>query len=327
MTTPQHGPPASNPILSHYESFERETPFVTRHIIKSLTLSYFISYFFDLTWPLKNSPIFTLGRFELYRIILSPFVCDSLMLLVFSYFSFLRHGKPLEHMMGSTGFAMLVLTIGVLTNIIYIILCLSACLLTSNILYLAGSSVGIWIILLGLISLECSSTTAPSHQNLFMWKIPTLYYPIALLVFFVVFSGESSLVPYIISVGVGYAYGFGKLDRLKLGATRRKRWEKTLLRKFTTMAGWVAGPTGNELVVQSGDAIQTPVATIASLPAKMKNNVSDSVTNSFSGQGHTLGKPAKRSGSSDRALALAAAEKRCILSEKVEENDEEKGTG
>jgi len=253
MSSSVDRPPESFLSLSTYESVRRDTPLVTRCILTSLTISYGLSYLIDLTWPLQNMPLFTLTRFELYRLILAPFVCTSLVSLVFAYFSFFGHVKRLELALGSTAFGALVLTIGTLTNIIYLILCVLGWAITQDLRHMAGSSVGIWTVLLGIISMECCAEGSPSHRNFFMFTVPTLYYPVALLGFIALLSGGVPL-SYVISVGVGYAYGYNKLDCLKLGHVRRKRWEQTLLRKFTTMVGWVAGPSDGEWNIRNSDA-------------------------------------------------------------------------
>lgn len=343
MSSSQDRPPESNPVLSSYESFQRDTPLVTRYVLTSLTLSYGLSYAIDLTWPLQNMPLFTLNRLELYRLVLAPFVCTSLISLIFAYVSLLGHGKRLEHALGSTAFGALILTIGTLTNIIYLILCVLGWAITQDIRLMAGSSVGIWTVILGIISMECSTEGAPSHRNFFMFTVPTLYFPIALLVFIALVGGGVPL-PYVISVGVGYAYGYRKFDRLKLGHERRKRWEQTVFRKFTTMVGWVAGPSGsdwNTSTSENNDA-QTWTPTMfrpsGAEPSTPNNNSSDTNAASFGGTGQTAGRPVQRSntapiiplsGKSDRgALLAAAAERRAAgvaLKKGADENDEEKG--
>jgi len=344
MSSSQDRSPDPNPVLSAYESFQRDTPLVTRYVLTSLTLSYVLSYATDLTWPLQNMPLFTLTRLELYRLVLAPFVCTSLMSLIFAYISLTGHGKRLEHAMGSTAFGALILTIGTLTNIIYLILCVLGWAITKDIRHLAGSSVGIWTVLLGIISMECCTEGSPSHRNFFMFTVPTLYYPIALLVFIALLSGGLPL-SYVISVGVGYAYGYKKFDRLKLGHVRRKRWEETVFRKFTAMEGWVPGPSDSEWnpinSEANNDQAWTPTMfrPSAAQPPASSNSIADTNATSFGGTGQTVGRPVQRSnivnippqlsGNFDRGALLAAAADRRVatiaLEKGVDEDDEEKG--
>lgn len=344
MSSSQDAPPDSNPVLSSYESFQRDTPLVTRYVLTSLTLSYALSYVIDLTWPLQNMPLFTLTRLELYRLVLAPFVCTSLISLIFAYVSLTGHGKRLEYALGSTAFGALILTIGTLTNIIYLIVCVLGWAITQDIRHLAGSSVGIWTVLLGITSMECCVEGSPSKRNFFMFTVPTLYYPIALLVFIALLSGGVPF-PYVISVGVGYAYGYKRFDRLKLGHVRRKRWEQTVFRKFTTMEGWAAGPSGGEWNTSTSETNNEQPWTPAifrpsgAQPSISNNNISDTDATSFGGPGQAVGRPVQRSnivnittpssGDVDRgALLAAAAEGRAaaVAPEKFyNEDDEERG--
>ena len=73
---------------------------------------------------------------------------------------------------------------------------------------------GIWTVLLGIIAVECSEAPPETKRRLFFLEIPTLYYPLVLLALFSMFAGVK--LAYCLGVAVGYAYGYGKLDRWKV---------------------------------------------------------------------------------------------------------------
>jgi hypothetical protein len=75
-------------------------------------------------------------------------------------------------------------------------------------------------------------------RKVFVFTVPTIYYPLALLGIFSLIGGFS--FNYLISIGVGYLFGFGHLDRLKISNARCKVWEETFLDGLTHQDGWVS---------------------------------------------------------------------------------------
>jgi len=170
-------PPSNNPILSAYLSFVQTTPLVTRYIISLATFTYLISWFVDPTLALTCIPYFTILKLELYRAIISPILCTSILNLIFAYLSFVEHGRRLEFALGSSAFASLLFLLGVATNIAYITVCFLLYLFSGrNVMYLMGGSGSIWILILALIASECSKAPQGSKRRLFVVEVPTLYY-------------------------------------------------------------------------------------------------------------------------------------------------------
>eukprot|EP00586_Coscinodiscus_wailesii_P012516 CAMPEP_0172512252 /NCGR_PEP_ID=MMETSP1066-20121228/242866_1 /TAXON_ID=671091 /ORGANISM="Coscinodiscus wailesii, Strain CCMP2513" /LENGTH=347 /DNA_ID=CAMNT_0013291973 /DNA_START=96 /DNA_END=1139 /DNA_ORIENTATION=+ len=339
-SNPNASPPETNPVLSGYESFVQNTPLVTRYVMTTLTVSWFVSWFVDPVFPLANIPLFTIYHFELYRIVLSPLICSSLLSLIFAYISFTDNGKRLEYSMGSTGFLWLILTIGGMTNLVFVAVCLFFYYVTAAQAFLVMPSQGIWIILLGVIAVECSNAPEGTKRKLFVFEVPTLYYPIAILFLFSLFGGFS--LAYLISVGVGYAYGYGYLDRLKVTNATFTRWEDGCLNNFTRRQGWVVGhaatganawlplnnPAGNEegggwtptAITRGRNANQETGGTVASAPSggwgtPAKKDASSSKPAFPSSRGQTLGGGSTRTSDDARAARLAALERRAAASQ------------
>jgi membrane associated rhomboid family serine protease len=200
-----NAPPPPNPVLDAYEGFVRETPLITRYILLTQCVTWFLSFFIDLSLAVANIPHWTILKFEVYRLLLSPFVCTSFFSLLFAYMSFVDNGKRLEFSMGSAAFGFLVLTLGVITNTAFLLLSFTLYGVTGNRTWLFVPSLGIWIILFGVISIECSRAPPESKRKLFFFEVPTIYYPLGLFGLFSLFGGFQ--LSYLISIGVGYAYG------------------------------------------------------------------------------------------------------------------------
>lgn len=230
-------PPSDNPILNTYETFYHETPFITRTIITTQAFSWALSFFVDLTFSLANIPIFTVVHFEVYRIFTSVFLCTNFVSLAFAYFSFVETGRRLENSIGSTEFAFLFLSIGALTNILYCVVgaFLDALLGTQYFFFLP--SFGVWLVLFGLTAFESIKAPQGTARKLFLFTVPTKYYPLALLGLFSLIGGFS--LAFLISIGIGYAYGIGIMEWFRISSTRCRACEENFLENFTHGEGWI----------------------------------------------------------------------------------------
>lgn len=253
-SSPSSEPPTANPVLTAYDGFVEKTPFVTRHILTAQFVSYLISWFMDPHFALSNMLNFTIFKLEVYRLVLSPLVNNSFLALLFAYISFSDHGKRLELSMGSTSFGWLCFMIAILTNLVFSLLTLCLYLISSSgtasrLLFLPAE--GIWLILFGTVALECvqarQRTNATSHRRLFLAQVPVLYYPAALYLFFAFISAQVS-IPYLISLLLGYAIGFGYVDKylarvlkVQLSAVTVRQYEESWLLTFTRRTGWISG--------------------------------------------------------------------------------------
>ncbi|EED95598.1 predicted protein [Thalassiosira pseudonana CCMP1335] len=233
-----NGPPQPNPVLTAYEGYVRDTPLLTRYILNSLLLSYLLSFFANPAYALANIPLFTIFKFELYRIFTSPLVCADILSLIFAFMGFMNHGIKLEQSVGSCMFGVLFFTLTVASNVLFLLVSVLLWGLTNSESYLVGASMGIWSVLLAIIAVECSQAPPDTKRKLFFLTVPTLYYPLVLLALFSMFAGVK--LAYCLGVAVGYAYGYGKLDRLKVKVERARKWEGGCLRGFVGRMGWIS---------------------------------------------------------------------------------------
>jgi membrane associated rhomboid family serine protease len=335
-------PPPPNPVLTAYEDFRRNTPVVTRSILTVLVLSYLLSWVIDPHFAMANIPQFSVFGFEIYRILTSPLVNTRFFSLLFAFLSFTSQGKRMENSMGSTAFGVLCLTMGVLANVLFLV---------TNVLlyyvsggeqaYLFTAAAGIWLILFGIIAMECVQAPRGTQRPLFFCKIPTIYYPLALFAVFGLF-GQSFSVANLISMGIGYAYGFGYLDGLKPSAPRISQWEETILADWTRNEGWVTGQAilgsdawseanggsaseGMSLpTMQRGSAQRTSAVSEATGSARagsvFRSGIREDANNAAdhasllanAGSGHTLGTTSRRP-TDPRTARLEALERRGIV--------------
>ncbi|KAL9183704.1 hypothetical protein ACHAXT_004560 [Thalassiosira profunda] len=235
------GPPQPNPVATALEGYQRDTPLITRYVLNSIVVSFAFSFVFSPAYLLANIPIYTVFKFQLYRILTSPLICSDALSLFFAFYAFMNHAVKLEQSMGSSMFAVLFFTLTIATNVLFLVLSILLWGLTNSESYLASASMGIWTVLLGIIAVECSEAPPEMKRRLFFLEVPVLYYPLVLLALFSMFAGIK--LAYVLGVAVGYAYGNGKMDRWKVKVETVRKWENRdqggCLSGFVQRAGFV----------------------------------------------------------------------------------------
>ena len=305
-------PPLHNPILSAYESFLKDTPLVTRYTLTTLVCSWCLSFLVDASFALNTVPYFTIYYLEIYRIVVSPLICQSTLSLIFAYFSFLENGKRLEHSLGSTGFACFMLTIGCITNITFCAICWLLSRITNDEGYLYWQSSGIWTILFGIVATECSKAPPLERRRFILVRVPSTLYPLYLWIVFLLLDAGNMAFAYLISLAVGYAYGYGYLERLQVSPTKLRQWEESLPSRFTQQHGWVVGhaAAGDEAWTNSSNFSTSTTNTSTTTSMAVPDIVTppkDSTTG-FVGTGQALG--STQCVKNPKVAMLEAAERR-----------------
>jgi len=267
-------PPPPNPLATAYENFVQQTPFVTQCLLSTVVVSYLLSWIVDYQYGLSNIPNFTLWEknWEIYRLLTSPLVNTSFLSVFFaiSGFASLKSTTTtnddtelcrLEQNLGSTAFAWLCVVQSVLSNLIFYWTCILLYMLTDNEKWLFQSASGIWMILIGLLALDCIDM--PLQKRRFLcFMVPTQYYPIMLYLLFAL-ANDNLLLGYLISMGLGYGLGLVRRRSNTLAASsstasnplslhhveqffflnsaKVHEWEETTLAPWTQKQGWIKG--------------------------------------------------------------------------------------
>jgi hypothetical protein len=143
-----------NPVVSAYDNWAANTPFIARSFMIALVSTYILSFIIDLEGFLGNIPYYTVMRVELYRLIVPFLVGNSFLGVIITALFFPSMAARLEQAMGSLGLLSLIFTISLTTNILFIAICLLFALMgTPHALY--WNCQDFWTILFGLITIEC----------------------------------------------------------------------------------------------------------------------------------------------------------------------------
>lgn len=235
----QSTPQQNNPILQYYQRWSEQTPYVTKATMIGLLITYFFSFFFQADMVLGNLTYFTVFRYEIYRVLVSPLVGNSIFMIILIALFFPTMGGKMESSCGSSKFLYLMFLISMLTNLSFCLIC--------SILSVSGmpealfwNCSGFWLILFSLITIECLLVPDQPRRIMFIpLEIPSKYYPLILYAFFSLFSGPE--LSFAISIGIGYLYMKGYLDKLMISSYYFENMESPsgIFHSISRTRGWV----------------------------------------------------------------------------------------
>jgi hypothetical protein len=201
-------PAESNPLLHAYKEWVLKTPFITRNSLMVMVFVYALSWIIDLQIFLANVPAFVVFYFQIYRLILSPFVGNSILSVILIFLFYPQMGARIELMIGSTAFLSLFVIFTVLTNVVYVLLAFSLWFLGMQFVIYYPSA-GFWSIVFGLITIECMSDPESVRRIMCLpVDITAKWYPLCLFALFFLLGGADITCLLAICMGYGYAYGY-----------------------------------------------------------------------------------------------------------------------
>jgi len=278
-----------------YDEWSGNTPFITRSSMVGIVILYIASFFFSADVVLGNIPYFSVMHFEIYRIILSPVVGNSLITIIMICLFYPMMGTRMERALGSCEYFLQLCTFSLATNIIFDAICVSAYIFGVPEALFWGCS-GFWTILFGLIVVECMQIPdAPRRLLCFPVDIPSKYFPLVLYVFFCLFSGPQ--LDFAVSMSVGYMFSKGYLNFAKPSIATIQRMESGFLSSCTRYNGWVGSESALGLAVYSGDVGDQPRSDYQAAPTASgmeslwrggREQNTNSTVDQFPGSGRTL---------------------------------------
>ena len=259
------GQQPQNQLLDYYQNWVNRTPFITRNFLITIFVVYLISWIYDADKLLGNIPYYTIQYFEFYRIILSPLVGNSILSVILILFVFPELGGRLESSMGSLTYLTLILTLSIITNIVFVAICYLLYVMSFTTAIILSCE-GFWTIIFAFITIECMQMPDVPRQFLFIpINIPSKYFPLAMYAFFSLFGGLD--LGYAVSIFIGYIYSKGWLDKLQVPQSWLIRLEQPdgLFFSLSRYTGWVLNNSsvmGNNpwLPVNTADSDDHPQA-------------------------------------------------------------------
>jgi hypothetical protein len=155
-STPAAGAaPPQNQVLNYYREWANRTPLVARSTLLVLSVMWLLSWFLPLdAEQLGNVPYFTIFYYELYRIIVSPLVGNDFISLVVTFFFYPQLAASFEYSIGSLSLLSLIVTMTVLNNLLFILLCF-VFYFFGTVGALFWSNSGFWAVIFALLAIDC----------------------------------------------------------------------------------------------------------------------------------------------------------------------------
>lgn len=271
---------------------------------------YVLSFFFSLDVALGNTPYFSIFHFEVYRIVLSPLVGNSLITILLICFFYPMMGTRMETSIGSASYLMLLCTLSFVTNVLFDATCLM--------LYFVGTPVavfwncsGFWTILFALIVMEClQMPDTPRRLLCIPIEIPSKYFPLALYALFCLLSGPQ--LDFAVAMAVGYLYAKEHLNSLKLSTLTIQNMEQSgILSSLSRQTGWIHSSAALGMEAFAGGDRDVEAGGLLSGGMNMMGRGDDSTSSSsqanpFPGSGRSLASSGNGWGSTFGALAPSA---------------------
>jgi hypothetical protein len=236
--------PQTNPVIKFYENWSRTTPAVARLSMITIVITYLISWFIDLERYLSNQPFFTIFHFEVYRLVFSPFVGNSFFTVILSALFYPVMAGRLEQSIGSAGMIFLLLTLVLVTNLTFVLICFLFYVMGSQVA-IFWSAAGFFSLIFSLMVIECMKVPeAPRRMFFIPIDIPGKYFPLALYAFMMLLGGPR--LDDLVGIGIGYAYSFGYLETLSVSDSFLSRQETS---------GFLAGAYQTQGWLSAGSAL------------------------------------------------------------------------
>ncbi len=152
----------SNPMLQSYQAWSERTPYITRISTITLVAIYIISFFLPLTYYLANIPYYTLYKYQIFRVVTSPLVGNSIFMLLLILLTYPALGLKMEASLGSGAFLSMLFTIDVLVNLSFLLLSTLAYIFGVN--SLRWECGNFWLILFTLLTIDCMQVQASNNH-------------------------------------------------------------------------------------------------------------------------------------------------------------------
>ena len=148
---------------------------------------------------------------EWHRLVTSAFFHGGLVHIGFNMLSLLTLGPAVEKIFGTFRFVLYILLCAVLSNFLYVVVCLAAAFLLHDPSWLYYNSVGYSGLLFAFASIESFLSLSPT-RNFFGCEVPSRYYPFVMLFGIQIMMPNISFLGHLCGLLFGIFYVFGMLE-------------------------------------------------------------------------------------------------------------------
>ena len=268
-------------LISKIKIFWNSIPLFVKFIISSTMIFYILNLFISyISFFLTNIPLFTIYKFQLWRLITNVFITTSLLNIIFAFLSWIKDAIELENRNGTLKYMIIFFINSIFIQIIYCFILVLCYLLTNNKLVLTLNIImgkvennGIWPLIMGELTLLCmTNPEVPMRVFFFPCEVKAKYYPIVLFFLFVIFNGMQIDFRVLFSIIYGLLYHYLLRNKLQITDQFIQKLEISFLFKWMIkLNGFVSlsnsfnpnipvviAPSNNNVEISSSENIQNP---------------------------------------------------------------------
>ena len=268
-------------LISKIKIFWNSIPLFVKFIISSTMIFYILNLFISyISFFLTNIPLFTIYKFQLWRLITNVFITTSLLNIIFAFLSWIKDAIELENRNGTLKYMIIFFINSIFIQIIYCFILVLCYLLTNNKLVLTLNIImgkvennGIWPLIMGELTLLCmTNPEVPMRVFFFPCEVKAKYYPIVLFFLFVMFNGMQIDFGVLSSIIYGLLYHYLLRNKLQITDQFIQKLEISFLFKWMIkLNGFVSlsnsfnpnipvviAPSNNNVEISSSENIQNP---------------------------------------------------------------------
>ena len=211
-------------------------------IVRMIVVISFIFWVLDLitidyiTYCLANVPYYTIGYFQVWRLITGNLITTGFFSLLFAIIFWVSDGMIIEKQEGSVKYLIYFLIHTTIIQVIYVLLFFIFKGISTKPSYIYSS--GLWCYIICEVTINC---LVSPDTNIYLLCIPyaikAKYFPILILIIFFIFGGLD--LGMFIGVGYGFLYGFFLKNYLIIPDDKLKYLESNYFNCISNCGGFI----------------------------------------------------------------------------------------
>ena len=189
-----------------------------------------------ITYCLANVPYYTVGYFQIWRIITGNLITTGFFSLLFAIIFWVSDGMIIEKQQGSTKYFIYFLIHSTIIQITYDLIYLLFIGISSRPIYIYSS--GLWCYIICEVTINCLvSPNTKIYLLCIPYAIKAKFFPILILFIFFIFGGFELGI--FIAVGYGFIYGLFLKNYLIISDDMLLKIESILFSNFLNWRGFI----------------------------------------------------------------------------------------
>lgn len=190
----------------------------------------------NVTYILANVPYYTIGYFQIWRLITGNLITTEFFSLLFAIIFWVSDGMIIEKQQGSTKYFIYFLIHSTIIQITYSLIYLFFIGISSKPINIYSS--GLWCYIICEVTINCLvSPETKIYLLCIPYAIKAKFFPILILLIFFIFGGFELGI--FIGVGYGFIYGFFLKKFLIIPDDTLIKIESTLFSSFLNLRGFI----------------------------------------------------------------------------------------